>query len=71
MVFSVGDFFTNNLLNEAYIIIEVKSVASKDLRDFTWDLRDTSYKVYRLHDGLIKTKFHYELSNPHYWTKAT
>ena len=62
MVFAVGDFFTNNTSNEAYIIISI--IPNKDRRD-------TAYKVHRLHDGLIKTKFHYELANTHYWTRAT
>lgn len=61
MVFAVGDFFTSNLSNEAFIIVSI-------VRDK--EIRDTLYKVHRLHDGLIKTKFHYELANNLYWTRA-
>jgi hypothetical protein len=62
MVFAVGDFFTSTTSNEALIIVRI--VPDKEIRD-------TLYKVHRLHDGMIKTKFHYELADSLYWTRAT
>ncbi len=51
---SVGDFVVDNFYGIGYIIMRVT---------YAKESRDTAYKLQRITDDIVTTRFHYELSS--------
>ena len=51
---SVGDFVVDNFSNIGYIVMRVTHAK---------EARDTTYKLQRITDDVVTTRFHYELSS--------
>ena len=59
LTLSVGDFIVDNHANVGYIIMRVTSAKEP---------RDTAYRLHRITDDVVTTRFHYEIVNTRHWS---
>jgi hypothetical protein len=58
---TVGDFVVDNHSNIGYIVMRVTPAKEP---------RDTTYRLHRITDDVVTTRFHYEILNPRHWSVA-
>jgi hypothetical protein len=55
---TVGDFVVDNRSNIGYIVLRVTPAK---------EARDTAYRLHRITDDIVSTRFHYEICNSPTW----
>jgi hypothetical protein len=56
---TVGDFVVDNRSNIGYIVLRVTPAK---------EARDTAYRLHRITDDIVSTRFHYEICNSRTWS---